>query len=364
MGECKLRAADFPAESGTKDPAARGNPCKSDAIGIAYGMNGPARDGPAVQTPQHRQIGGNGRAMGDSAEFEKLTMLEARLAAALDKIAAGIGARGTGAAVGMVDPPETSAAMEDALARADAAEADKAALAEQVTALEGRLQEATDALAEAEAAVEVGGPSGGSDMGDADIARLTEERDELEQRVQALEAARTADADETKRAMAERDEEITALHQQLQDVTNASADTSAPSSDAGAEDGSAAESLTDAINAMTVRLKRLQRQKQEALAERDDAKAVMDELGRSDDELDARILALRSEIVRLRLSNDDLLQTVDAVGKASALDIPDVIDALVSEIDALRTARASEAAEIARILADLEPAVAQGGAHA
>ena len=70
--------------------------------------------------------------MGDTAEFEKLHTLEARLAAALDRIAMGLGE--APASAPLDDPGFTSAALEDALIRAHSAEA-------RVAALEARLSQ-------------------------------------------------------------------------------------------------------------------------------------------------------------------------------------------------------------------------------
>jgi hypothetical protein len=85
--------------------------------------------------------------MGDSAEFEKLGALEARLAAAIDRIAKGMAARGGDGGDG--------AATEDAVARKPPrprqdAEARAAELAQRVAALEARLAETQDALGAAE----------------------------------------------------------------------------------------------------------------------------------------------------------------------------------------------------------------------
>lgn len=80
--------------------------------------------------------------MGDSAEFEKLGALEARLTAAFERIAKGVEAR---AAV-----PDIDAALTDAQARVAEAEAKAADLANALEAREGELADLRDALTAAE----------------------------------------------------------------------------------------------------------------------------------------------------------------------------------------------------------------------
>ena len=72
--------------------------------------------------------------MGDNAEFEKLSMLEGRLAAALERIAGGIGQLRSEPPI--EDPGITSSAFEDAVIRAEAAEARAAELEARLAALE------------------------------------------------------------------------------------------------------------------------------------------------------------------------------------------------------------------------------------
>ncbi|MEM7722438.1 MAG: hypothetical protein AAF376_08690 [Pseudomonadota bacterium] len=295
--------------------------------------------------------------MGESAEFEKLTMLEARLAAALDRISAGLDQLGGRPVAALEDPGITSAEVEEAAAQLEAAQAERDVLIDKVAQLEAQLAEAT------------AGAGGAAAVSDVDLARLTGENHTLGQRVQALEAARTADADEAKRVLADRDKELSALREDLEQAhTQAQATPSAPAAvaEAGGIAMEEAESLADTVNMLTVRMRRMRRERTEALEERDALKAVLEEMQTPSPDLDARILALRNEVIRLRLANDDLLASLEAVKHPDeeANVVADFVETLISEIEALKTARASEAAEIERILTDLAPAVAQGGAHA
>ena len=212
--------------------------------------------------------------MGDNAEFEKLSTLEARLAAALDRIAGGIGALRPDPPV--EDPGVTSAAFEDAQIRAEAAEARAAA---------------------------------------------------LETRLAELEAAQPA------AATTEQTVEI--------------------------------ERLTALVSDLEGRVARLRAERAEAIAERDEARDIAEELqaagGMGPDD---RNMALRAEVQELRTINERLTKNLNRLRGENASD-PNVLNkALVVELDALKAARASEAAELERILADLDRAGTGEGAHA
>ncbi|MDG3040416.1 hypothetical protein [Roseicyclus marinus] len=213
--------------------------------------------------------------MGDNAEFEKLSTLEARLAAALDRIAMGVGQMRADPPV--EDPGITSSAFEDALIRAEAAEARAAELEARVAELEAAVPEIAD-------------PSDQT----AEIERLTAQVSDLETRVTRLRAERA-----------------------------------------------------------------------EAIAERDEARDIAEELqaagGMGPDD---RNMALRAEVQELRTINERLTKNLNRLRGENATD-PSVLNkALVVELDALKAARASEAAELERILADLDRAGAGEGAHA
>ena len=75
-------------------------------------------------------------------------------------------------------------------------------------------------------------------------------------------------------------------------------------------------------------------------------------------------MALRAEVKELRTITERLTKNINRLRGDKAGD-PGVLNkSLVVELDALRAARASEAAEIERILADLSRADAGEGEHA
>lgn len=212
--------------------------------------------------------------MGDNAEFEKLSMLEGRLAAALERIAGGIGQLRSEPPI--EDPGITSSAFEDAVIRAEAAEARAA---------------------------------------------------ELEARLAALEAAATPSAEATDTAEVER--------------------------------------LTAQVAELEGRVARLRAERAEAIAERDEARDIAEELqaagGMGPDD---RNMALRAEVQELRTINERLTKNLNRLRGENATD-PNVLNkALVVELDALKAARASEAAELERILADMDRAATGEGGHA
>lgn len=212
--------------------------------------------------------------MGDNAEFEKLSMLEGRLAAALERIAGGIGQLRSEPPI--EDPGITSSAFEDAVIRAEAAEARAA---------------------------------------------------ELEARLAALEAAATPSAE--------------------------------------AADTAEVERLTAQVAELEGRVARLRAERAEAIAERDEARDIAEELqaagGMGPDD---RNMALRAEVQELRTINERLTKNLNRLRGENATD-PNVLNkALVVELDALKAARASEAAELERILADMDRAATGEGGHA
>ncbi|MCT4684931.1 MAG: hypothetical protein N4A39_14500 [Roseicyclus sp.] len=267
--------------------------------------------------------------MGDNAEFEKLTMLEARLAAALDRIAVGLGEAQAMAAV--EDPAFTSGALEDMQMRVEAAEARSAAL-------EAELGAGRDAAAAQ--------------------ASLIAERDAALQRAAALEAAREADRDEAQRALAAQEAELATLRAAAQ---SASAPTDAPS-DAEAE---ATAALEAQLAELQGRVGRLRAERAEALAQRDEARDLLEEMQASTGVTpDDRVMALRAEVQELRVINERLAKNLDRMRSANASDPKLLNKALVVELDALKAIRASEAAELSRILSDLEGGATGEGGHA
>ena len=269
--------------------------------------------------------------MSDGAEHETLTMLEARLAAALDKIAKGLDARGD-AAPALDDPGMTSGAFEDAETRAATAEAEAADAQARVSALEAQLAETQESLAAAEAEAK------SADQSDDSAAAA---RDDLARQIKSLEAARQADRDEFNRTLAARDTAIATLKADLEAAKTA-ADAKPDLDD------------EDSLEAMRVRVKRLRQQRATARAERDEALDLVEELQDRGGTSDTRLTAMRAELVQLRTANADLLDTIDDLRTAAMADTGALDQAMVDEIAALRAARASEAAELERILADLD----------
>jgi DNA repair exonuclease SbcCD ATPase subunit len=260
--------------------------------------------------------------MSDNAEFEKLSTLEGRLAAALDRIAVGLGE--AQAAPQPEDPGITSGAFEDALIRAETAET-------RAAELEARLAEVETQLA---------AQSGAAD--DRDTHSLVTA---LEAKVESLTAR-----------LAARDAEVAALQAE---VSAAAAQAADP---AQAEQ---IERLTTQVADLEARVTRLRAERAEAIAERDEARDIAEELqaagGMGPDD---RNMALRAEVQELRAINERLTKNVSRLRGENAADPTILNKALVVELDALKAARASEAAELERILADLDRAGAGEGAHA
>lgn len=250
--------------------------------------------------------------MGDNAEFEKLSTLEARLAAALDRIAVGLGEAPARAPA--EDPGITSGAFEDALIRAETAEA-------RVAELEALLREPAE-------------PQGD----DGRLAALEAQVADLGARLSGREA------------------EVAALQAEL-------AAAAAQAADPAREDE--LERLGAQVAELETRLARLRAERAEAIAERDEARDIAEELqaagGMGPDD---RNMALRAEVQELRTINERLTKNLARLRGEKATDPTVLNKALVVELDALKAARASEAAELERILADLDRAATGEGAHA
>ena len=251
---------------------------------------------------------GASKAMGETAEFEKLNTLEARLAAALDRIATGLGD-----AMGkppLEDPSLSSAAFEDAVIRAERAEARIAELEAEMAGLidPAQAQAAADAAAETIAARE------------GEIAQL--------------QASLAAQAPAPAQGMAE---ELAAKTAKIADLE--------------------------------ARVARFKGERDAAIAAQEEARDIAEELQAAAGHYpDERAMALRAEIKELQVINERLIKNINRLRGENATDPAVLNKTLVVELDALRAQRASEAAELERILADLDPA-AMGtdpgeGAHA
>jgi chromosome segregation ATPase len=275
--------------------------------------------------------------MGDSAEFEKLSALETRLASALDRIAKRIAVRDVAGEVVAGD-----AALDAERSRADAAEAAKAEaearareLADRVAALEARLGEAQEAQAAAEAKLAEPPVSN-----EADVARIAD----LEGRLSAREAD-LADLTSARDALVKRVEELEEAAQ------------------AQSEERGRADELDREIAVLKRRVERARQERDEARTARDAAQDLADELAEAGgSEPDDRVLALRGELRRLQAAVDELSRGLDAL--RSGTDDADINEALAAQVAALTEARRAEAAELNRILSDLgaNDEAAQGGA--
>lgn len=264
--------------------------------------------------------------MGETAEFEKLNTLEARLAAALDRIAIGLGEAVI--TPPLEDPGFTSGDYEDALIRAQTAEA-------RLAALEARLAEAAMAS-----------PS-------PDLATLEAERDAARAQLQAQDAARQADRDEAARALAAREVELARLQAAL---SEAEAKIATPPLASTSIEMAALKARIDDLEARLV----------QSHAERDAARSAAEQAksAAAQSKADAEGLALRAEIKDLQAVNERLIANMNQLRGVTATDPAVLNAALVTELDALRAMRASEAAELERILVDLDRAAAGEGADA
>lgn len=277
--------------------------------------------------------------MSDNAEFEKLSMLEARLAAALDRIAVGLGE--AQAAVPADDPGITSGAFEDAVIRAETAEA--------------RLRDAETRARDAEARVR--------DLA-AQVADLESHVSELAAMVpaenapgaQAQVAELEARVDDLTRHLSDSQDKVARLEGEL---AAAAAEAADPRRD------DTIERLTAQVADLEARVARLRAERTEAIAERDEARDIAEEMqaagGMGPDD---RNMALRAEVQELRTINQRLTKNLGRMRSEKATDPRVLNKSLLVELDALKAARASEAAELERILADLDRAHAGEGADA
>lgn len=387
------------------------NPVKLD---FAKGkMIGDIQPGPVpVRTTTH----GATADMGETAEFEKLNMLEARLATALDRIASGLAKAQSAAALD--DPGVTSAAFEDAMIRAQTAEAriveleaqlaeaarsggadalesltrerdaaradlraleaarqsEREAATSTLATLEGelaRLQSALtlaqsqprpdpalaqehaalqDRIAELEARLaEVEAEAPPAEL----LESLTEDRDRALADLRALEAARQSEREAATGTLAKLEGEVA----RLQAALSAAQDEARPD-----------PSLLEARDALQQQVAMLETQLAQAVADRDDAtraaEAALAQADAAPAQDEATLAALRAEITELQAINGRLVKNINRLRGENATD-PGVLNkTLLVELDALRALRASEAAELARILAEMDKAAEGEGADA
>lgn len=308
------------------------------------------------------KIGGNSHDMGESAEIDKMTTLESRLAAALDRIAAGIAQRPAG---GQMLAPAPDVAVpdgdSDALMAAQSARAEAEArardLTDRVAALEARLAEAQDALGAAEA--------GGGDTSEADnsadeaaLAALKAERDAAIAKATDLEEALADLRVDAEAEKAHRVREIADLRMALaaaQTAAQAAAKDAAPSADApvDADADARIEKLEADATVMRNRIIRLRAERADLRAQRDAAQDTADELAEAAGaEPEARVISMRGELRRLALLVD--AQAVDLDQLKQGPDGSVLARVAERQLIAMKELRRSEAAELARILAEIE----------
>jgi len=329
----------------------------------------------ASPEPQDGRAGeGANAAMGDTADFEKMTALEARLSAALDRIATRLSARPA------PEPSGTEAddARVEAETRAKEAE-------DRVVALEARLAETQDALSETQSdlqaalAAQAEAPDPQMMQPGSDAAALVA----LEGRLAEVEAARglaMADLAERDAALAEAKAKLAekdALLAEAQLALEAfEATQSGAGPDVGADTAHADTTppldadLEDMEKALAVMGRRVER----ARAERDAARAACDAVSDLADELreasgadpEERVLELRRELRLMRTRAEDLAAEISLLHSAAGVDVALLDQGLRAEVEALRHLREADAAELDRIVQELQAGLDQqeGTGHA
>jgi chromosome segregation ATPase len=308
--------------------------------------------------------------MGDSAEFEKLSELEARLATALDRIASGQAAleRAAGDAAG------AAAGLGAAELARQEAEARAAELSERVALLEAQLSETQDALSETTADL----ATARSELEDArqpvEAGTDASAMADLEARLTEAEASRNLAQDmlaEREAELADKDAALTQARADAEAAAQAAegaegADLATP---LVASDGDGPPDIEDMEKALALMTRRVER----ARVERDEARIACDRAVDIADELreamgqtpEDRVLDLRGQLRLMKTRAEDLAAQLAIVN--SGADAAGVEQGLVSELEALRQLRAADAAELDRIIADVESgpnAAGEGHAHA
>lgn len=283
--------------------------------------------------------------MGDNAEFEHLSAIEVRLAAALDRIAVGISAGGSA---------EADAARLDAETRATELE-------ERVSALEARLTETQDALSDAQADAASARAETAAQSPGADMAALAA----LEARLAAAEAARGAAQAELEDRNGEAVEKDAALAE-MQTALEA-AQTAATQDDLPQEASAEVEDIEKALAVMGLRAERAREERDAARKAADAAIDVADELreatGTTPDE---RVLDLRRQLRLVRTRAEDLAAQMSLLQSGAGVDASVLDQGLLAEVETLRQLRAADTAELDRILGEMQAGLetTEGGEHA
>lgn len=254
-------------------------------------------------------VPGRNRVMGDSAEFQKLSALEARLAAALERISRGLAERQDAADPGA----ESERAAEIAAMRA-AAETQARSHQEAMASLQDELRIAQGASTEA-----------------------SERIAELEEVIAGLQAERDA----AKAAEAAAASRIAELEQSASETD---------------EDAASKAELEREITILKRRVERARTERDEALAARDAARDAAEELAASGGG-DADAPALRAELRGLQATLDALSSELAGL-RSGAGGAEGINRALEAQVTALLEARSAEAAELVRIAEGLSAALA------
>jgi chromosome segregation ATPase len=274
------------------------------------------RRGPKQATPRRNQRhsndgagteqdrGGNDK-MSDSAEFEKLAALEARLAAAIDRIGAAAAARAA--------EPEARARAEAAEAATSDAQARAAELSDRVAALEARLAEAQDALSQAETQLAEAQPS----RNDEEIEQL--HADLATRETEKAEAVAASTALQTR---------VTELEARLEAQAKAADDAD--------------------VAVLKRRVERARADRDAAIEARDKAQDLADEMSEAGAATpDERVMALRAELRGLSATVDHMSSGLDELRSVANGDGNDGINrVLEAQVAALTEARKAEAAEL------------------
>lgn len=333
--------------------------------------------------------------MSDTAETNEVTEIESRLARALDRIAAGL------AAVPVDKPAEAETALQDAEGRA-------AEAIERVMALEARLAETQDTLAETqdalgEAQAEVtnirtsAGAAATAALAEADaavaamraeaeaaVATAEAGADEvaqapgsnaaalaaLEQKLAATEASRGAAQAE----LAERAEELSGKADELAEKDAALAELQAALDAAQTPDaavsGAAAsgepdaepEDIEKALAVMGHRVERARIERDQARAACDAATDALDELREATGvTVDDRVLVLRRQLRLMRGRAEDLAAQVSLLQSGAGVDASVLDQGLLAEVETLRQLRETDAAELDRILQEMQAGIDMAG---
>lgn len=330
-----------------------------------------------LNTAPMRDDEGAPAVMSDTAEFEHLKALELRLSQALDRIEAGVAASKNapaddGAAQAASQAAESEAARQDAEARATEA-------TDRVSALEERLAETQDALAEAqsdvtsaraeaeaaraeaETAIAHAAQTPGSDA--ATLAAMEEKLAAAEASRGAAQAeldARTAELEARSAELAEKDVALADLQAALEAAQQAQPEAA---DDGGAEP----EDMEKALAVLGRRAERAREERDAARTACDAATDALEELQEATGtSVDDRILELRRQLRLMRTRAEDLAAQVSLLQSGADVDSATLNQGLLAEVETLRQLRETDAAELDRIIQDMQAGLdrAEGGEDA